>query len=78
MNFFRDKVKKYQEKKLAEAKQKLEYYKESKKNLEKLLNNSTHKEKEEIQEKIVKQGEFIEIWTKNIESIKKELKKLKS
>ena len=78
MNFFTDKVKKYQEKKLAEAKQKLEYYKEAKINLENLLNNSTIKETEEIKAKILKQSEFIEIWAKNVESIQKELKKLKS
>jgi len=78
MNFFRDKVKKYQEKKLTEAKQKLEYYKEAKKNLENLLQNSINKDSEEIMKKISKQNEFIEIWNKNIEKIKNELQKLKS
>ena len=78
MNFLKDKVKKFQEKKLDEAKQKLESYKQTKKTLENLLCDSTDIDLEEIKEKIRKQNEFIEIWTKNIEKIKKEIQKLKS
>ena len=78
MNFLKDKVKKFQEKKLDEAKQKLESYKQTKKTLENLLCDSTDIDSEEIKEKIRKQNEFIEIWTKNIEKIKKEIQKLKS
>lgn len=78
MNFLKNKVKKYQEKKLVEAKQKLEYYKDLKKDFEKQLKNSSQEESIEIQENIVKQNEFIDIWTKNINVINKELQKLKS
>jgi len=78
VNFLKNKVKKYQEKKLVEAKQKLEYYKDLKKDFEKQLKNSSQEESIEIQENIVKQNEFIDIWTKNINVINKELQKLKS
>lgn len=78
MNFLKEKVKKYQEKKLSEAKQKLDYYTDLKNHLEKQLQNSNEEESFGIKEKIKKQKEFIEIWSKNIASINKELKKLKS
>ena len=78
MNFLKEKVKKYQEKKLSEAKQKLDYYPDLKNHLEKQLQNSNEEESFGIKEKIKKQKEFIEIWSKNIASINKELKKLKS
>jgi len=78
MYFLKEKVKKYQEKKLSEAKQKLDYYTEIKNHLEKQLQNSTKEESFGIKEKIEKQKEFIEIWSKNIIKINKELKKLKS
>jgi len=78
MNFLKEKVKKYQEKKLSEAKQKLDYYTEIKNHLEKQLQNSTEEDSFGIKEKIKKQKEFIEIWSKNVNTINKELKKLKS
>lgn len=78
MNFLKEKIKKYQQKKLSEAKQKLDYYSDLKNHLEKQLQNCNEEESFGIKEKIKKQKEFIEIWSKNIESINKELKKLKS
>ncbi len=78
MNFLKEKVKKYQEKKLSEAKQKLDYYTEIKNHLEKQLQNAAEEDSFGIKEKIKKQKEFIEIWSKNINAITKELKKLKS
>ena len=78
MNFLKNKVKRYQEKKLDAANQKLEYYKETRKNLEKQLQNSTDQKYDEIKAQIDKQNEFIEIWTRNIVAIKKEIQKLKS
>ena len=61
-----------------EAQQKLEYYKKTKNQLEENLQQASEEESTEIKEKIRKQKEFIEIWTKNITTINKELKKLKS
>jgi len=78
MNFLKEKIKKYQEKKLSEAKQKLDYYVEVKNHLEKQLQDSSEEDSFEIKEKIKKQKEFIEIWSKNIRAINKELAKLKS
>jgi len=78
LNFLKDKIKKYQEKKLAEAQQKLGYYKKTKNQLELNLQQASEEESAEIKEKISKQNEFIEIWTKNINTINRELKKLKS
>lgn len=78
LNFLKEKIKKYQEKKLAEAKQKLAYYKDIKSQLEKQLQNSSEEDSVEIKEKIKKQNQFVEIWTKNMNTINKELQKLKS
>jgi len=78
LNFLKDKVKKYHEKKLAEAKQKLISYHESKNELERQIQNVSKEESYKIKEKIEKQKEFIQIWTKNIDIINKELQKLKS
>ena len=78
MNFLKDKVQKYQEKKLLEAKEKLQFHKETKNQLERQLKNIGVAESYEIKKEITKHKEFIEIWDKNIDSIKKQLKKIKS
>lgn len=78
MNFLKDKVKKYQEKKLLEAKEKLKFYIESKTRLEKQLELSNDEDHEEIKKEIEKQQKFIAIWKKNLESINKQIKKLNS
>ncbi len=76
MNFLKDKVKKYQEKKLLEANQKLESHNKIKKQLEEQLNTLDNDKSFEIKKKIDKQIELIRIWKKNTEVIKKQLKKL--
>ena len=78
MNFLKDKVKKYQEKKLLEAKEKLKFYTMTKTRLEKQLELSNDKDHEEIKKEIEKQQEFVVIWKKNVESINKLIKKLNS
>ena len=78
MNFLKDKVKKYQEKKLLEAKEKLKFYTMNKTRLEKQLELSNDKDHEEIKKEIEKQQEFVVIWKKNVESINKQIKKLNS
>ena len=88
MNFLKDKVRKYQEKKLEEANQKLKYHSEIKNKLETLVNvglgyigqlkSEENDQFSEIKKNIEKQKEFIKIWGKNIETIKKQIKKLKS
>lgn len=78
MNFLKDKVKKYQEKKLLEAKEKLKFYTQAKTRLEKQLELTDDKEFEEIKMEIEKQEKFIVIWKNNVESINKQIKKLNS
>ncbi|HUT05216.1 MAG TPA: hypothetical protein VMW74_00795 [Nitrosopumilaceae archaeon] len=74
MNFLKDKVKKYQEKKLLDANHKLESHTEIKKQLEEQLKIMDDDLSFEIKRKIEKQKELIRIWKKNIEVIKKQLK----
>ena len=78
MKFLKNKVQKYQEKKLLEANQKLKSHTEIKNQLEEQLKTSNKDQSPEIIKKIEKQKEFIEIWKKNINAINKQLKKLKS
>ena len=78
MNFLKDKVKKYQEKKLLEAKEKLKFYTEAKTRLEKQLELTNNEDFEKIKKEIKKQQDLIVIWKKNLESINKQIKKLNS
>ncbi len=78
MNFLKDKVKKYQEKKLVEAKEKLKIYTKTKNQLENKLKTASENESLEIKKNIEKLEEFIKIWKKNIDTINKQIKKLKS
>ena len=78
MNFLKDKVKKYQEKKLLEAKEKLKFHTLAKTRLENQLELSNDEDHEEIKKEIEKQQEFVTIWKKNVESITKQIKKLNS
>ena len=78
MNFLKDKVKKYQEKKLLEAKEKLKFHTLTKTRLEKQLELTHNEDSEEIKKEIEKQQEFIVIWKKNVDSINKQIKKLNS
>ena len=76
LNFLKDKVRKYQEKKLAESSEKIKYYIETKKRLENELRSNS--DNSQLNREIQKQEKFIKIWEKNIESIKKQIKKLDS
>jgi hypothetical protein len=78
LNFLKEKVQKYQEKKLLEAKEKLKFHTEIKNQLERRLKTIDDEKSNEVKKKIEKQDEFIEIWKKNIDSIIKQIKKLKS
>ena len=76
MNFLKDKVKKYQEKKLVESKEKLKFYTDYKIQLEKQLKSVKDEEITGIKKQIEKQDAFIKIWKNNIESITKQMKKI--
>jgi hypothetical protein len=76
LNFLKDKVKKYQEKKLVESKEKLKFYTDYKTQLEKQLKSAKDEEIIGIKKQIEKQDAFIKIWKNNIESITKQMKKI--
>lgn len=78
MNFLKDKVKKYQEKKLLESKEKLQFYTNCKTQLEKELKMAKDDEIAGLKKQIEKQDAFIKIWKNNIESITKQMKKINS
>ncbi len=77
-NFLTEKIQKYFEKKLKDALQKLQLHQDRKKHLETILKTTDNESKINIEEEIVKQNEFIEIWKKNIEKINEQIKKLQS
>ena len=78
MNFLKEKVQKYHEKKLRDAKEKLRLHTEIKNQLERRLKTIESEQSNDVKKKIEKQTEFIEIWKNNIDSINKQIKKLKS
>jgi hypothetical protein len=69
LNFFTKKVIKYQQKKLAEAEDKLRFHMDKKRRMEKTINP-------EIKKEIEKEEEMIRIWINNVNKIKHEIKKL--
>lgn len=75
MNFLKEKVRKYQEKKLIESKEKIKLHTEIKNRLEGELKSNTGNENE-LKKEIEKQDKFIKIWEKNVDSINKQMKKL--
>ena len=77
LNFLKEKVRKYQEKKLVESKEKIKLHTEIKKRLEQEL-KSDSADTIKLKKEIENQDKFIKIWEKNIESINKQIKKLDS
>ncbi len=78
LNFLKEKIQKYHEKKLKDALQKLQLYQDRKKHLETILKTTDNESKIDIEEEIGKQNDIIGIWGKNIEKINEQLKKLQS
>jgi len=76
LNFLTEKVRKYQEKKLNDALQKLKLHQEIKIRLKTELKISNEKSKGSIEKEITTQNESIEIWEKNIVKIKEQIAKL--
>ena len=76
LNFLTEKVRKYQEKKLNDALQKIKLHQEIEQRLKIELKTSNEKSKVTIEKEISKQNESIEIWKKNVVKIKKEIAKL--
>jgi len=76
LNFLKEKIQKYHEKKLKDALKEMEFHLDRKKQLEMELKIVSNDESEmEIKERIDNQNKTIAIWKKNIETIDKQLKK---
>lgn len=75
MNFFTDKVIKYNEKKLKEAIQELKFHQKLKKQLETELKSIDDKS-DHSKEEIIKENDIINIWEMNIIKIKEQIEKL--
>jgi hypothetical protein len=70
MNFLTKKVLDFQQKKLSEAEKKLQYHLAKKEQLGGVVRS------ENIKKEIVKEEEMIKIWTRNIDKIRQEIKKI--
>ncbi len=75
MNFLTNQVRKYYEKKLTEATQKLKFHQKTKKHL-KTEQKTTDDKSDGIGKEITIQNELIAIWEKNIIKIKEQIEKL--
>lgn len=76
MDFFKKRIKKYQEKKLEESLSKIKFHVDTKKQLEQSIEDVTDSEKSKVKEKITYHSKMAYIWQNNVEKIKKEIKKL--
>jgi len=76
LNFLKEKIQKYNEKKLTDALKEMKFHSDKKKQLETQLKNAKNDESRmEIKERIDNMNKMISIWKKNIEIINKQLKK---
>ncbi len=75
MNFFTDKVIKYNEKKLNDAIQELKFHQKIKNRLETELKSIDDKS-DNLKKEIFKENEIINLWEKNIIKIKEQIEKL--
>lgn len=77
MNFLKNSIQKYHEKKLKQAIKELEYHMKIKHKIERQLKTTQDENtKHEIQKQLEKQNRLVSIWENNIEKIKKQLKQL--
>jgi len=76
LNFLTEKVRKYHEKKLNDALQKLKSHQDRKKQLETELKTTDNESKINVEKEIIKQDQIIDIWKKNIAKINEQLTKL--
>ena len=76
LNFLTDKIRKYHDKKLNDALQKIKFHQEIEKRLKIELKTSNENSKNSLEKEIAKQNESIEIWKKNVTKIKEEIAKL--
>ena len=72
MDFFKNKIKKYQEKKLDEILFKIQFHQSTRKELEEKMNMMTHCD-ELLAKDILYHGKMIEIWIANEKKLRKQM-----
>ena len=72
MNFFKNKVKKYQEKKLDEILFKIQFHQSTKKELEEKMNKMGHSDNKLVKD-ISYHGKMVEIWCANETKLRKQM-----
>ena len=72
----KNRIRKFQEKKLDEALIRLEYHSSMKIDLEKKLNSCFGDERSEVEKEITHHSKMKDIWKNNVDKIKKEISKL--
>ena len=73
MDFFNNKIKKYQEKKVDEILFKIQFHQSTKKELEKKMNKMEHSD-EKLAKDISYHGKMVEIWSVNETKLRKQMR----
>ena len=73
MDFFNNKIKKYQEKKLYEILFKIQFHQSTKKELEEKMNKMEHSD-EKLAKDISYHGKMVEIWSVNETKLRKQMR----
>ena len=73
LDFFKKRIRKYQEKKLDEITSKIQFHQYTKKQLEQKIKEMIHDEKTTIIKEISYHDKMINIWEKNAEKLKKQM-----
>ncbi|MCH7966553.1 MAG: hypothetical protein IIB02_03920 [Thaumarchaeota archaeon] len=76
MDFFKKRIRKYQEKKLDEITSKIQFHQYMKKQLEQKVKEMIHDEKIMIIKEISYHSKMINIWEKNEEKLKKQMSEM--
>ncbi len=76
MDFFKKRIRQYQEKKLDEILSKIQFHQYTKKQLEQKINEITIDEKNTLTEEISYHDKMINIWQNNEEKLKKQMSEM--
>jgi len=76
LDFFKKRIRKYQEKKLDEIISKIQFHQYTKKQLEQKIEEMIHNEKTMIIKEISYHSKMINIWKKNEEKLKKQMSEM--
>ena len=74
MEFFKKRIRQYQEKKLCEILSKIQFHENMKKQLEKKLQELTDDEAIKVREEISFNEKMIEIWQRNEEKLRRQMR----